>query len=67
MQTSPLTIDDLLDEPIVRLMMAADRVDDADLRSLVARAAMARPGLLASVEPGPDPRRSAGASFRGGV
>lgn len=45
MQAYSLTLDQLLDEPIVRLMMAADRVDERDLRAVITRAAEAAVGL----------------------
>lgn len=45
MQANSPTLDQLLDEPIVRLMMAADRVDERDLRAVIARAAEAAFGL----------------------
>ena len=45
MQANSPTLDQLLDEPIVRLMMAADRVDERDLRALIARASEAVCGL----------------------
>ena len=45
MQTDSPTLDQLLDEPIVRLMMSADRVDERDLRAAIARASEAAFGL----------------------
>ncbi|WP_237480242.1 hypothetical protein [Lichenibacterium dinghuense] len=45
MQANSPTLDQLLDEPIVRLMMAADRVDERDLRAVITRASEAVLGL----------------------
>ncbi|RYC31325.1 hypothetical protein D3273_14515 [Lichenibacterium minor] len=45
MQANSLTLDQILDEPIVRLMMAADRVDERDLRATMTRACEAAFGL----------------------
>lgn len=45
MQAYSPTLDQLLDEPIGRLMMAADRVDERDLRAVITRAAEAAFGL----------------------
>ena len=47
MQADSPTLDQLMDEPIVRLMMAADRVDERDLRAVITRAAEAAVGLQA--------------------
>lgn len=47
MQANSPTLDQLLDEPIVRLMMAADRVDERDLRAMIARASGDSLGLRA--------------------
>lgn len=51
-----LTLDQMLDDPIVRLLMARDGVAEADLRALAARVRPVRGGLPAPA-PGVGPER----------
>jgi len=57
MNEQELTLDQMLNDPIVRLLMARDGVAEADLRSLVAHI-RPRGGLTAkdAVRIGPEPR-----------
>lgn len=53
MQEPDLTLDQMLDDPIVRQLMARDGVVEADLRALAARVRPRRGAGLARLEPEP--------------
>ena len=57
MHDQELTLDQMLDDPIVRLLMARDGVAEADLRSLAAHfRSRGGPRTKDAVRIGPEPR-----------